>query len=699
MTPGVEIEIQFVKGIGPERAKALRAEGIETLKDLLMVLPRRYEDRRAMVPIGQLERGRKAALEGKVIAANVRRARRMPIFEAVVEDATGRIPCVFFGQAYLRDTLKVGRRIILFGAPEWDRFSHRLSLSSPDVEVIDEESAAESAIHMGRVVPVYERRAGITPKQWRRVVTNVVRSLGETKDLSSFDSLPASVREQLGVVSLWDAWREVHDPSPCIDDGTLNAARSPGHLRLILEECFLFSLGLSARRLGAERGPVLAASDEAREAVKKLLPFPLTSAQKRVVQEIAKDFASGSRMNRLLQGDVGAGKTMVAAIAMVLAAKSGAQSVLIAPTEVLSSQHALTLSHLLGKAGITVTHVTGKLRSKERKASLADIATGAVQVAVGTHALLEKDVIFQSLGLVVIDEQHRFGVAQRDALRQRGTHPHMLVMTATPIPRTLALSLYGDLETSFLDEKPAGRAPIATRQCFESQRAYVVERVRRRIEAGEQAFVVCPLVEESEKLVDVRAATELSQQWAGWLAGHTVGLLHGRMSADEKSTVMSDFVAGEIRVLVSTTVIEVGVDVKNATIMVIEQAERFGIAQLHQLRGRVGRGSVPSECLLVTSGRLGDAAKERIDAIVQSQDGFFLAERDLSLRGHGEFFGIKQSGRGLFQIADPVRDRDLLAQARAVADAWWRDSKPDDELREFAEGDGWKRRFGLAQVG
>jgi len=714
-TPAREIRpetpVQYVKGIGPERAKALIAEGIVTVRDLLMILPRRYEDRSNLAPIKALKPGIRTTVCGRIVAASLKRARRMPIFEAVVEDSSGRIKCVFFGQAYLKDSFRVGRRVVLYGAPEWDRYDGGLALHSPDSEILDDVDADEDgvpagegpgpglddAIHMGRVVPVYEKRANLLPKLWRRIVTGLVRSLpplyGEPEILS------ADLRAELAVTGLRDALLAVHDPPPDADVATLNGARSRGHLRLILEEFFLFAVGLAARRLDRRPGVVVRANEAARTAAKRVLPFPLTGAQKRVLKEIAADLESGHEMSRLLQGDVGAGKTIVAILAMLLPVANGKQAALVAPTEVLADQHFLTLSRLLAPAGVRVTRLSGRLRSKERREALEAIAAGEAQVVVGTHALFEPGVVFKSLALAIIDEQHRFGVIQRDELRRKGEGVHALVMTATPIPRTLALSFHGDLDTSVLDEKPPGRRPIRTSHRFDTQRARIVDAARQHLSEGRQVYVVCPLVEESEKLADVRAVTQLTREWGQWLPGTRIAALHGRLPRDEKGMVMDSFVRGEAQVLVSTTVIEVGVDVPNATLMVIEQAERFGIAQLHQLRGRVGRGRHASECLLVTRAYPGDEAKRRIDAIVASEDGFFLAEKDLEIRGPGEFFGTRQSGQGLFQAGDPVRDRDLLIRARDLADAWWKRAPPDHSLRKYARSEQWNRRFGLSQVG
>lgn len=700
--------VQFVKGIGPERARALLAEGIGTVRDLLMVLPRRYEDRSNLAPIATLTAGVRTTVCGRVRVVSLRRARRMPIFEAVVEDSSGRIKCVFFGQAYLKDSLKVGRRVVLYGAPEWDRFGGGLTLHSPDVELLDEAAdepdgpkeagpAVDDAIHMGRLVPVYEKRATLIPKIWRRILTRLVRALPESLDLD--DPLPPELRAQIGVVGLREALTAVHDPGPGEELTALNTSRSRGHLRLIMEEFFLFALGLAAKRHDRRPGVILPATEEARTAAKRILPFPLTGAQKRVLKEIADDLASGQEMNRLLQGDVGSGKTIVATLAMLLPVTLGKQAVLVAPTEVLADQHFLTFSRALSAVGITVTRLSGRLRSKERKEALAAIADGRAQIVIGTHAVFEPDVQFKSLALAIIDEQHRFGVIQREELRLKGEGVHALVMTATPIPRTLALSFHGDLDTSLLDEKPPGRRPIRTAHRFEGQRTRIVASARQHLSEGRQVYVVCPLVEESEKLADVRAVTELVQAWGGWLPDVSIAPLHGRMPRDEKSAAMEGFVRGDTKVLVSTTVIEVGVDVPNATLMVIEQAERFGIAQLHQLRGRVGRGRHASECLLVTRAYPSDEAKLRIDAIVASEDGFFLAEKDLEIRGPGEFFGTRQSGRGLFQAGDPARDRDLLLRARDLADSWWSTAPETDPLRAYARGEIWAKRFGLARVG
>jgi len=700
-----DTKVQFVRGIGPERARALEQEGIHTVLDLLRVLPRRYEDRSNLAPIRSLKPGVRATVCGRIAAVSLKRARRMPIFEAEVEDASGHVKCVFFGQGYLKDSFKVGRRVVLYGAAEWDRYGGGIALHSPDFEILDEPEAdrepaggvPDEAIHMGRVVPVYEKRATILPKVWRRIVTGVVRSL--PADFGSPDVLPEDLRSALGVIGLREALLAVHDPSAEDAVAVLNAARSRGHLRLIYEEFTLFAVGLAARRLDRRPGVVVRANEAARESAKRVLPYPLTNAQKRVLKEIATDLESGQEMSRLLQGDVGAGKTIVATLAMLLPVANGRQAVLVAPTEVLADQHFLTLSRVLAPIGTRVVRLSGRLKSKERREALDDIASGQADIVVGTHAVFEPDVVFHSLALAIVDEQHRFGVVQRDELRRKGNGVHLLVMTATPIPRTLALSFHGDLDTSVLDEKPPGRVPVRTLHRYESQRGRIVDIAKRHLSEGRQVYVVCPLVEESEKLADVRAVTELTEEWGRFLPDARVAALHGRLPREEKAAVMESFVRGETRVLVSTTVIEVGVDVPNATLMIIEQAERFGIAQLHQLRGRVGRSSHASECVLVTRAQPADQAKERIDALLASEDGFFLAEKDLEIRGPGEFFGTRQSGRGLFQAGDPVRDRDLMLRAREVAEAWWGSAPSGHPLRAYARSAEWSARFGLSRVG
>jgi ATP-dependent DNA helicase RecG len=575
--------------------------------------------------------------------------------------------------------------------------SRQLTMASPQYEVFEADDPP--GIHTGRIVPVYEKLGPLTGKALRRVLTHLVRQLpAEIPDL-----VPAEVRMRLGIPARAEAFRAVHDPGEDQSLEELNASRSAGHVRLILEEFFLFQLGLAAKRRGlrgSRKGIAFEITDRARDAIKRILPFHLTSAQKRVLREIGDDMRSSHPMNRLIQGDVGSGKTVVALLAMVVALENGYQAAFMAPTEILAEQHFLTFRRLLARCPYRVALLTSALKGKEREAAARDLGAGGIQIAVGTHALIQEGVGFRQLGLAIVDEQHRFGVLQRDELARKGYEVDVIVMTATPIPRTLALTAYGDLDVSILDERPPGRSPIRTVVKSASRRADVVDLVRREVASGAQAYVVYPLVEESEKLEDVRAASEMAEEWRRLLPGRRVGLLHGRLKAAEKEEVMGEFSRGETQVLVATTVVEVGVDVPNATAMVVEHAERFGLAQLHQLRGRVGRGQRPSTCVLVSHGRLSQIARERLAVLVRTGDGFVIAEKDLELRGPGDFFGTRQWGMPSFRVSQLIRDRDLLERARTEAFAYAEDmGGASGGLRAFIEEGGWERRFGLARVG
>ena len=656
--------MQFVKGVGPQRAQALEKAGVSRVEDLLLHLPLRYEDRRSFARIAELRPGMKVAVLGSVAVAGLRRARRMSLYEIRLEDETGRLKALWFNQPFLKDVLPRGAQVVLFGSVEADPHGGRqLSMASPQYERVEPGDAA--GIHTGRIVPVYEKLGPLAGKALRRVLTGLARRIGDELP----DPLPEDVRSRLGVIGRAAALREVHDPPGDQELARLNAARGSGHERLILEELFLFQLGLAWRRRELRSRPRSSRyeiGDATRQAVKRILPFRLTEAQKRVLREIAADLLSSHPMNRLVQGDVGSGKTMVALLAMVVAAESGLQSAFMAPTEILAEQHYLGFRRLLsGRYGVEL--VSGALRGRERREALARLAAGEAAIGVGTHALIQEGVRFQRLGLAVIDEQHRFGVLQREDLRRKGYDVDVLVMTATPIPRTLALTAYGDLDTSWLDERPPGRQPVRTVSRPASARRQAVELVRGEVAAGRQAYVVYPLVEESERLEDVRAATQMAAEWGALLPGVRVGLLHGRMKRPEREATMGGFARGEIPVLVATTVIEVGVDVANASVMVIEHAERFGLAQLHQLRGRVGRGSAASTCVLLSHGRVSGEAQARLAALVASEDGFAIAERDLEIRGPGDFFGTRQWGLPGFRVSHLLRDRDLLERARRVA--------------------------------
>jgi ATP-dependent DNA helicase RecG len=692
--------VQFVRGIGPQRASGLQKAGVNTIEDLLLHVPMRYQDRRLLTEIVALKPGDKVVVAGTIVVAGLRRTRSVSIYEIRLEDQSGRLKVIWFNQPFLRETLIKGRRVVLFGSVERDTHGGRgLVMSSPEHELVAEAEAPDA--HAGRFVPVYEKLGPLTGRTLRRILAGLAASLPERLP----DPLPIGVRERLGVIGRAEALRRIHLPSPEDDPAALERSRSPAHLRLILEEFFLFQLGLLLRRRGARgerQGMAFPIDDQTREAVKRILPFPLTGAQRRVLKEIADDMARPKAMNRLLQGDVGSGKTLVALVAMVVAAKAGYQAAFMAPTEILAEQHFLTFKRLLARQPFEVTLLTSAVKGKKREEALAAIASGAAQLTVGTHALIQGEIAFARLGLAVVDEQHRFGVLQREELARKGLRADVLVMTATPIPRTLALTAYGDLDLSVVDQKPPGRSPILTSHRSASDRREVVSLVRREVASGRQAYVVYPLVVGSEKLEDVGAATEGAALWRLALPGVQVELLHGRQPPAQKEAVMAAFAAGEVSVLVATTVVEVGVDVPNATVMVIEHAERFGLAQLHQLRGRVGRGEARSYCVLVTQGRLSEVARARVEVMLATEDGFLIAERDLEIRGPGDFFGTRQSGMPTFRVSRLIRDRELLERARSEALRYAAEAGGAPlpaELAAFLEAGGWERRFGLAQVG
>ncbi len=692
----LQTPVQFVKGVGPRRAEALSRLGVRTTEDLLLHLPLRYEDRSSFVRIADLRPGMRVSVAGEVAIAGLRRARRMTIYELRLEDGSGRLKAVFFNQPFLKDVLARGRRVVLFGLVEKDAFGSRLlAMRTPQYELI--EGAPGAGVHTGRIVPVYEKLGPLTVKPLRRVLSQLATQV--TDELE--DPLGEPLRQRLSLIGRGQALRRVHLPGEDDALGELNSFRSPAHLRLILEELLLYQLGLLRRRRGLRQERKRAAfevGEAAREAVKRILPFPLTGAQRRVLREIAEDLRSPHPMNRLQQGDDGSGKTMVALLSMVIVLENDHQAAFMAPTEILAEQHFLTFRRLLQRCRYRVELLTSAVKGRERRQALARVAAGEAQIVIGTHALIQEGVSFHRLGYAVVDEQHRFGVLQREDLRRKGYDVDVLVMTATPIPRTLALTAYGDLDVSVVDEKPPGRTPVTTLVRPASRRREVVELVRRAVAEGRQAYVVYPLVEESEKLEEVKAATEQAGEWAAALPGVRVGLLHGRLASEEKEEAMAAFTRGETRVLVATTVIEVGVDVPNASLMVIEHAERFGLAQLHQLRGRVGRGAAASTCVLLAHGRLSETARARLEALASTEDGFAIAEKDLELRGPGDFFGTRQWGLPALRVANLVRDRTLLERARQEALALVESPLPPS-LAAFLERGGWERRFGLARVG
>jgi ATP-dependent DNA helicase RecG len=701
MIPAMDLlsPVQFVKGVGPQRAATLERLGVSTAEDLLHHVPLRYEDRTRFARVADLRPGMKLSVAGTIAVAGLRRARRMTLYEIRLDDGTGRLKALWFNQPFLKDTLGRGRKVVLYGSVERDAYGGgALMMSSPQYELVEDADAP--GVHTGRLVPIYEKLGALTGKALRRILLSLAGGLPAELP----DPLPPDVRERLGVVGRAAALRAIHAPAPDASLDLLNARRSPAHVRLILEELFLFQLGLALRRRGlrAERkGIAFEVGERAREAAKKILPFRLTGAQRRVLREIAEDMRSAHPMNRLVQGDVGSGKTMVALLAMVIALENGYQAAFMAPTEILAEQHFLTFRRLLARRPYPVELFSSALKGRPREAALERLASGEARIAIGTHALIQEGVRFQKLGLAVVDEQHRFGVLQREDLTRKGYDVDVLVLTATPIPRTLALTAYGEMDVSIVDERPPGRSGVRTLHRTASERRQVVDLVRGEVSAARQAFVVYPLVEESDKLEEVLAATQMAEEWAAALPGARVSLLHGRMKPPEKEEVMAAFARGEIQVLVSTTVVEVGVDVPNATVMVIEHAERFGLAQLHQLRGRVGRGPAASTCVLLSHGRLSEEARARLEVLVRTDDGFAIAETDLELRGPGDFFGTRQSGIPRFRVSHLLRDRDLMERSREEAFRYVDQTggKPvHAPLQAFLDG-GWEKRFGLARVG
>jgi ATP-dependent DNA helicase RecG len=688
--------LQFLKGVGPRRAADLERVGLVTLEDLLTRFPIRYEDRSRLQTITSLKPAQTASVAGRLLSCGLRSTRRpgFKIFDAVVDDGTGSIRISWLNQPFLRDVFSPGQQVVLFGTVEM-RGSGGLQFTNPQYEILDDEDG--ETIHTGRIVPVYEKAGSVTPKMQRRLVHDALQRL--PPDLP--DLLPESVRGRLNLPSRYAALHATHFPPSDLSLEELNRFATPGQHRLIFEEAFLFQAGVAARRqaLAAEHKTIVPrVDDRIRESARQVLPFRLTAGQKSALKEIVDDLQRPQPMNRLLQGDVGAGKTIVALLAALVAMENGLQVVFMAPTEILAEQHFLNISRLLQPSRFRIALLTGSTTGAARRATLAEVQSGTVHLVVGTHALVEGDVVFRQLGLVVIDEQHRFGVLQRASLRTKAMHPDVLVMTATPIPRTLALTLYGDLDVSVIRDTPPGRLPTKTSAKPESRRDDIYAFVRGQLDEGRQAYVIYPLVEESEK-VDLKAATAMFDHLSqDVFPQYRLGLLHGRLKADAKDKVMKAFAGGEIQMLVSTTVVEVGVDVPNASVMIVEHAERFGLSQLHQLRGRVGRDRHQSYCLLLYQAPLSDDARERLRAMTDTTDGFVIAERDLSLRGPGDFFGTRQAGLPTFRSIDLVRDRQVLEDAKREVEVWMA-SSPGTENMLATMRESWLQRFGLVDIG
>jgi ATP-dependent DNA helicase RecG len=727
----LQTEIKYVKGVGPRVAEWLAQKNIVTVEDLLYYLPFRYEDRLNPRGIGELRPGEMATVIAEVRNTGVFRTKRMPMFELVAAQGRSSLKCIWFNGAYLRERFKPGQLVALYGKVQEGWKGKGLQIVQPQFEILDgaqseiegeaEDPKAYESLEVGRIVPIYESAANakLTSRWFRKVVYGALENL--RPDIP--DGIPDVLRRRLNLMDRRQAFQQVHFPPAGEVFADLSEQRTPAHQRLIFEELFFLEVGLELKRnrLRQRVGIAFELNEKVREAIKKILPFHPTGAQKRVLKEIAADMQQPSPMRRLLQGDVGSGKTIVALQAAVIAIENGYQVALMAPTEILATQHYFSARQVLEHAGYRVVLLTGSQDEETKRNTRRHISHGDAHLVIGTHALIQEKVEFHKLGLVIVDEQHRFGVMQRFRLMKKGeAEPDTLVMTATPIPRTLSLTLYGDLDTSILDELPPGRTPITTRKVSDDHAPEVWEFVRKQVKMGRQAYVVYPVIEGSAEeqpemefagasasggKSGLKAAMQMFEELRSKILPDLhVGLLHGRLDAEVKDRTMREFQKGEIDVLVSTTVIEVGVDVPNATVMVIEHAERFGLSQLHQLRGRIGRGAAKSYCILMTGGKISPEGEERLKTMVRTQDGFEIAERDLELRGPGEFFGTRQAGMPGFRVANLLRDRKLLDLARLEANRVVEQKDPEitaqdrerimQHLRQH-----WQRRYGLVEVG
>jgi len=677
--PPLDSPVRYGKGVGEQRAATLRKLGIETIEDLLLHLPRRLEDRRTIRKIGELRPEEPCTVIGRVQSLDVLTPRKsLEILKVAVQDDTGVLTAVWFNQPWLKSQIPQGERIALFGKPE--RQYGLWQMSNP---VWEPEGKAQQT---GRLVPIYPATEGITPATLGRLIrTNLARYRDEVRDILSDD-----VRERHGLLSRADALPAIHEPA---DEADFERARGA----LAFEELCVFQIGVAHRKahMAQERAVVLAASDATMDRFQATLPFKLTGAQRRVLGEIRRDLAAGHPMSRLLQGDVGSGKTVVAAGAAHIASCAGTQTALMAPTEILARQHCANLQPLLEPLGMRVALLLGSMRQREKAEIRRQIEAGEIDLVVGTHALIGDQVAFEQLGLAVVDEQHRFGVMQRAELETKGETPHVLVMSATPIPRTITLTIYGQFDVSVLDERPHP-SDIRTYWIAEDKRDDVYELVANELSRGTPGYVVYPLIEESESL-DLRSATEMKEELARThFAGLRVGLLHGRMGTDEVQAVMAQIQNGELDVLVSTTIIEVGIDVPDASVLVIEHADRFGLSQLHQLRGRIGRQGQRASCYAVATARTEEAAR-RLAAFRDMDDGFDIAEEDLKIRGTGELLGLSQHGLDTtFKVADLIRDLPLMQAAREEAERLLAAEPTTPLLEEFERRFG--ERFDLARV-
>ena len=700
--------IQFVKGVGPKTAQAFSFRNIEIVEDLLRFLPRRYENRQTGVAIGELEHGASATVEGEVVAKDFRRMRGKRTLDVVLRDETGHLYLKWFrvpGGSFV-DRFKKGAWVEASGTVA--RYRGKLQIVHPETRVLGAATPRISAGQDGAIISGYLEVEGVRPATLRTILERALACVHLIAD-----RLPGALRERHGFHPLGECLHHLHQPPPTTSLEALQEMNTPWHRRLIYEELFMLQLVVLRRKAHAAQNEALtiAAGASASQIATEMFDFELTGAQLRCLEQIETDLSSTTPMNRLLQGDVGSGKTAVALAAAVMAARAGFQSALMVPTELLAEQHARGAQKLLPQLGVRVGLLTGKLGAAEKRSVLEDLELGRIDLVIGTHALIQDGVKFKRLALGIVDEQHRFGVMQRAKFLDHGQAstgciPHILVMTATPIPRTLALTVYGDLDVSVIDELPPGRTPVTTRLHKEQGRQRVYERVREAVAQGQQAYVVLPLVEESDKegMDRIRDATSTHEELQhGLLAGLRLGLVHGKLGSDEKDCLMRAFAEHRLDVLVATTVIEVGIDVPNASIMVVEHAERFGLSQLHQLRGRVGRGAARSECLLIARPTQSEDTWRRLAIMEETTDGFRIAEEDLEIRGPGDFVGTRQSGLPVLCIANLARDQKILLRARDDArEILQRDPELLEDDHQGVRAwlfNVWQDRLSLAKIG
>lgn len=678
MALSVDSSVQYVKGVGPKLALLLKKKGIVTIKDLIEFYPRAYEDRRAARSIASLQDGDYVGLRAEVVrvAAIPLGKTGRKIYDITIGDGSGIIHCKFFRIPYRgyfekfkpKSKVRIVGKVILY----------RNNLEFHHPELHEEESAGEGTpenqtegsarTEQDELLPIYSETEGLTSKKFHSMIGAALEALEIPKNLGvDIEDSPDWLLKKYNLASYVDSIYHIHFPKAGQGQQFLER-NTPYHRRLIFDEFFLLELILASRKKGVQNleAPQMSLHPQLEAQFLKSLPFELTEAQKKVIDEVKKDLSLSRPMNRMVQGDVGSGKTMVALITAIHAIKAGFQVALMAPTEILAQQHLVNAEKYLKPLGLKMGLLSGQLKASEKNKALEDLSTGEIQLVVGTHALIQEGVEFHNLGYVIVDEQHRFGVEQRSVLRRKGRSPHFLLMTATPIPRSLAMTIYGDLDISTIQEMPKGRQPIVTRATFQSKRPQVLQFVKEQLGQGRQAYIIFPLVEESEK-IDLKSAITEYEKLTLELPAYKLGLLHGKMKADEKDAVMEKFRKHELDILVSTTVIEVGVDVANANIIWIEHAERFGLSQLHQLRGRVGRGNHKSYCILMMGYAVSAEAQDRVRILETTNDGFKISEHDLEIRGPGEFLGVRQSGMPGFKLANLVRDLPLLEEARKAA--------------------------------